>query len=144
MPIRKSKKSFIKVIFFQMTNALKNNTMHSCILHLFLQVYRLNIPWAFCKMQITWTQSRNHNRFITCEAAYVNRECRTRYWRRASQSLYLFKWLMHSLTTLSTHYAPICADKMINFHISLLQYSRHMNSNTKPSLTDNLWSSTCK
>ena len=51
---------------------------------------------------------------------------------------------MHSLTTLSTHYAPICADKSINLQQSLLQNLRHTNSNKKQSLTDNLWRSTSK
>ena len=30
-------------------------------------------------------------------------------------------------------FAPVCADKLINFHISLFQNLRHMNSNKKPS-----------
>ena len=38
------------------------------------------------------------------------------------------KWLMHSLTTLCTHYATICAVKLINFHECLLQNVNQMNS----------------
>jgi hypothetical protein len=55
-----------------------------------------------------------------------------------------FRWLMHPLTTLCTHYAPVCADKVINFHISLFQNVKHMNSNKKPSQIDFLWINICK
>ena len=95
-------------------------------------------------MWIIWTQSRSHLRFINCVAAYVNMDCQSGNWRRVSQSLYCFKWLMHSLTTLCTHYAPICAHKLINFHESLLQNVNHMKSIKRPSQINNLCSSICK
>jgi hypothetical protein len=48
-----------------------------------------------------------------------------------------FRWLMHSLTALCIQYAPVCADKVINFHISLFQNVRHMDLNKKPSQINN-------
>ena len=36
-------------------------------------------------------------------------------------NILFFKCIMHSLTGLCTHYAPVCADKVINFHISILK-----------------------
>ena len=92
MPNRESKEGFTKFIFCHVADAFFNYIMHPCILHLFLRIYWFTFPWAFCKMRITWTQSRNHNRLITCEAAYVNTDFRTGNWRRTSQSLYFPNW----------------------------------------------------
>ena len=49
------------------------------------------------------------------------------------RKVYIFKLLMHSLTTLGTHSAPVSADTLLNFHVNLLQNLRHLNSNKKPS-----------
>ena len=46
---------------------------------------------------------------------------------------------MHSLSLFCTHFAPVCADKVINFHISLFQNWKHMHSNKKPSQINFLW-----
>ena len=55
-----------------------------------------------------------------------------------------YKCLMHSLTTLCNHYAPVCSDKLLNFHISIFKNLWHMNSNKKPSQVNFLWINICK
>ena len=74
-----------------------------------------------------------------CEYGMPNRES------KESFTKFIFsRCLMHSLTTLCTHFACVCADKLLNFHISLFENLRHMNSNKKPSQVNFLWTNICK
>ena len=74
-----------------------------------------------------------------CKYEMPNRES------KESFTTFIFlRCLMHSLTILCTHFACVCADKLLNFHISLFQNLKHINSNKKPSLVNFLWINICK
>ena len=73
-----------------------------------------------------------------CTYGMLNREAKEGFTK------FLFIQMLHSLTTLCTHYACVCADKLLTFHISLFQNLKHMNSNKKPSLVNFLWINICK
>ena len=68
-------------------------------MHQFLQINWLIFNEAFCKIWGTWILKRSHLKLIVCEEAHLNREYPTGHPRKASKSLYFFKWRMHPLTT---------------------------------------------
>ena len=118
-----------------------------------------NFMHPLCTCLCRWTTSLSHKPFRKLKAHELKQEaissvflwiniCKYEMPNRESKegfkSLYFYRWLMHSLTTLCTHYAPVCADKLLNFHISLFKNLWHINWNKKPSQVNFLWISICK
>ena len=142
LPNRELKEGFPNFVFFKL---LMHSLTTSCTHYAPICAHKLIIFHECLLQNVNQMNSIKRlsqiNNFCSsiCKYGLPNRELKEGFTK-----FVFFKWLMHSLTTLCTHYAPICAHKLINFHECLLQSVNQMNSIKRPSQINNLCSSICK